>query len=57
MSDLIFSLYSWPQAIAHIDGDAFFTSTGVILFDPAPDRFVQHSFFEDPLRADKVRSL
>ena len=26
MSELIFSLYSWPQAIAHIDGDAFFTS-------------------------------
>ena len=26
MSDLLFSLYSWPQAIVHIDGDAFFTS-------------------------------
>lgn len=26
MSDLIFSLVSWPRAIVHIDGDAFFTS-------------------------------
>ena len=26
MSDILFSLYSWPQAIIHIDGDAFFTS-------------------------------
>ena len=26
MSDTIFSLHSWPRAIAHIDGDAFFTS-------------------------------
>jgi len=26
MSDLIFSLRSWPRAIVHIDGDAFFTS-------------------------------
>jgi nucleotidyltransferase/DNA polymerase involved in DNA repair len=26
MSDNIFSLHSWPQAIVHIDGDAFFTS-------------------------------
>lgn len=26
MSDTLFSLYSWPQAIVHIDGDAFFTS-------------------------------
>src|SRR5512137_1774190 len=26
MTDLIFSLQSWPRAIAHIDGDAFFTS-------------------------------
>ena len=26
MDDTIFSLYSWPQAIVHIDGDAFFTS-------------------------------
>ncbi len=26
MSDTIFSLRSWPQAIVHIDGDAFFTS-------------------------------
>ncbi len=26
MSDLIFSLHSWPRAIVHIDGDAFFTS-------------------------------
>ena len=26
MSDILFSLYSWPQAIVHIDGDAFFTS-------------------------------
>ncbi len=26
MSDLIFSIHSWPRAIAHIDGDAFFTS-------------------------------
>jgi len=25
MSDTIFSLHSWPQAIVHIDGDAFFT--------------------------------
>lgn len=24
--DILFSLYSWPQAILHIDGDAFFTS-------------------------------
>jgi DNA polymerase-4/DNA polymerase V len=24
--DLLFSLHSWPQAILHIDGDAFFTS-------------------------------
>lgn len=26
MSDIIFNLHSWPQAIVHIDGDAFFTS-------------------------------
>jgi DNA polymerase-4/DNA polymerase V len=26
MSDIIFSLSSWPRAIVHIDGDAFFTS-------------------------------
>ena len=26
MSGILFSLYSWPQAIIHIDGDAFFTS-------------------------------
>lgn len=26
MADQIFSLHSWPRAIAHIDGDAFFTS-------------------------------
>jgi nucleotidyltransferase/DNA polymerase involved in DNA repair len=26
LSDIVFSLYSWPQAILHIDGDAFFTS-------------------------------
>ncbi|PKN05677.1 MAG: DNA polymerase IV [Deltaproteobacteria bacterium HGW-Deltaproteobacteria-9] len=26
MTDLIFSIHSWPRAIAHIDGDAFFTS-------------------------------
>ena len=26
MSDILFSLHSWPQAILHIDGDAFFTS-------------------------------
>jgi len=26
MSDLLFSLVSWPRAIVHIDGDAFFTS-------------------------------
>ena len=26
MSDILFSLYSWPRAIIHIDGDAFFTS-------------------------------
>lgn len=26
MSDLIFSLHSWPRAMVHIDGDAFFTS-------------------------------
>ena len=26
MSDLIFSIRSWPRAIVHIDGDAFFTS-------------------------------
>ncbi|NLX52443.1 MAG: DNA polymerase IV [Deltaproteobacteria bacterium] len=26
MTDLIFSLHSWPRAIVHIDGDAFFTS-------------------------------
>ena len=26
MNDTIFSLHSWPQAIVHIDGDAFFTS-------------------------------
>lgn len=26
MSDFLFSLHSWPQAILHIDGDAFFTS-------------------------------
>ena len=26
MSDVIFSLHSWPRAIVHIDGDAFFTS-------------------------------
>jgi nucleotidyltransferase/DNA polymerase involved in DNA repair len=26
MTEQIFSLHSWPRAIAHIDGDAFFTS-------------------------------
>lgn len=26
MSDIIFSLHSWPRAILHVDGDAFFTS-------------------------------
>ncbi|MBU2055202.1 MAG: DNA polymerase IV [Proteobacteria bacterium] len=26
MNDVIFSLHSWPRAILHIDGDAFFTS-------------------------------
>ena len=26
MSDTIFSLHSWPRAILHVDGDAFFTS-------------------------------
>jgi len=26
VSDLLFSPHSWPQAILHIDGDAFFTS-------------------------------
>ena len=26
MSDQLFSLHLWPRAIAHIDGDAFFTS-------------------------------
>lgn len=26
MSDLTFNIHSWPRAIVHIDGDAFFTS-------------------------------
>ncbi|MBA4422844.1 MAG: DNA polymerase IV, partial [Syntrophus sp. (in: bacteria)] len=26
MNDTIFSLHSWPRAILHVDGDAFFTS-------------------------------
>jgi len=26
MSDQLFGIHSWPRAIAHIDGDAFFTS-------------------------------
>jgi len=26
MNDTIFSLYDWPRAIIHVDGDAFFTS-------------------------------
>jgi len=26
MDDILFSLHSWPRAIVHIDGDAFFTS-------------------------------
>jgi nucleotidyltransferase/DNA polymerase involved in DNA repair len=26
MSDILFSLHSWPRAILHIDGDAFFSS-------------------------------
>ena len=26
MSDRIFTFQSWPQAILHVDGDAFFTS-------------------------------
>ena len=26
MSDILFHLHSWPRAIVHIDGDAFFTS-------------------------------
>ena len=26
MSDILFSLHTWPRAILHIDGDAFFTS-------------------------------
>jgi DNA polymerase IV len=25
MSEQLFSIHSWPQAIVHIDGDAFFT--------------------------------
>ena len=31
MDDIIFSLHSWPQAILHIDGDAFFTSCEEVL--------------------------
>ena len=31
MDDTIFSLHSWPQAILHIDGDAFFTSCEEVL--------------------------
>ncbi|MFA5181497.1 MAG: DNA polymerase IV [Syntrophales bacterium] len=31
MDNTIFSLHSWPQAILHIDGDAFFTSCEEIL--------------------------
>jgi DNA polymerase IV len=26
MDDRIFTLHSWPRAIIHVDGDAFFTS-------------------------------
>ena len=26
MSEQLFSLHSWPRAIIHLDGDAFFTS-------------------------------
>jgi hypothetical protein len=26
MNEQLFSLYSWPRAILHFDGDAFFTS-------------------------------
>jgi nucleotidyltransferase/DNA polymerase involved in DNA repair len=26
MSETVFSLRSWPRAILHVDGDAFFTS-------------------------------
>jgi len=26
MSETVFSLYSWPRAILHVDGDAFFTT-------------------------------
>lgn len=26
MSDTVFSLHSWPRAVVHVDGDAFFTS-------------------------------
>lgn len=26
MNDLLFTLHSWPRAIVHLDGDAFFTS-------------------------------
>jgi nucleotidyltransferase/DNA polymerase involved in DNA repair len=26
MSEMLFGLYSWPRAIIHVDGDAFFTS-------------------------------
>jgi len=31
MDDTTFSLHSWPQAILHIDGDAFFTSCEELL--------------------------
>jgi len=31
MDDTIFNLHSWPQAILHIDGDAFFTSCEEVL--------------------------
>jgi DNA polymerase-4/DNA polymerase V len=31
MDDTIFSFHSWPQAILHIDGDAFFTSCEEVL--------------------------
>jgi len=26
LSDSVFSLHSWPRAILHVDGDAFFNS-------------------------------
>lgn len=39
------------------DRKDIYRATGVVLLDLVPDRHIQYSLFEDPLRAEKVRHL